>query len=332
MRVGLRAEIRRDLGDGWETALEKVRVAEDLGFELAAARAGHAAIPWAAAIATRTSRITVATALVDCWGTSPATYAEQFALLDHLSGGRMLFGLGSTSPYVSEHLHGTPYRRALRRLREYVEIFRMLLRGERLHYRGEIFELSRGFRISVPPLRSEIPVFIGAIRPASIRQTGEIADGIFAIHWPRERLPALREMLAAGAAAAGRSPAELTLAPNANVFVLDGRDDERAWLDARRPLEHYTNRMGDFYRRTFIEHGFGAEVEASSRAWAERDREGALLAISERMVRSVQVIGTLQEVREQLRERARLGADLQMLYVPPGTPSEAGRFWEALLR
>ncbi len=139
-------------------------------------------------------------------------------------------------------------------------------------------------------------------------------------------------MLAEGARLAARDPAELTIAPNANVFVLDGHDDERKWLDARRPLEHYTNRMGDFYWRTFVEHGFEAEVAASRRAWAERDREGALMAISERMVRSIQVIGSLEEVREQLRERASLGADLQMLYVPPGTPAEAGRLWEALLR
>ena len=332
MRVGLRADIRRDLGDDWRSALEKVRVAEDLGFELAAARAGQAAVPWAAVLATNTSRITVATALVDCWASSPAAYAEQFALLDRLSGGRMLLGLGSTSPNVAEHLHGTPYRRALRRLREYVEIVRLLLRGERLRYRGEIFEMSRGFRLMEPPLRSEIPIFIGAIRPASIRQSGEIADGLFAIHWPRERFGALRETLAEGALRSGRDPQEITLAPNANVFVLDGRDDERAWLDARRPLEHYINRMGDFYWRTFVEHGFEAEVEASRRAWARGDGEGALLAISERMVRSIQVIGTLGEVREQLRERASLGADLQMLYVPPGTPEEAGRFWEALLR
>ena len=271
-------------------------------------------------------------ALVDCWGTSPGTYAEQFALLDHISGGRMLFGLGSTSPNVAEHMHGVPYRKALSRLREYVEIFQLLLRGEPLRYEGTVFSMSRGFRLSSPPLRSRIPIFIGAIRPASIQQTGEIADGIFAIHWPKERLPALREALAEGARAAGRDPAELTIAPNANVFVLDGRDDERKWLDARRPLEHYTNRMGDFYWRTFVEHGFEAEVAAARRAWAEREREGALLAISERMVRSIQVIGTLEEVREQLRERAELGADLQMLYVPPGTPAEAGRFWEALLR
>ena len=332
MRVGLRAEIRRDLGDDWQTAVEKVRVAEDLGFELAAARANHAAIPWATVLATSTNRITIATALVDCWGTSPATYAEQFALLDHLSGGRMLFGLGSTSPYIAEHLHGAPYVKPLSRLREYVEVFQLLLRGEPLRYEGKVFAMRRGFRLSIPPLRNKIPIFIGAIRPVSIRQTGAIADGIFAIHWPKERIPALREMLSAGARAAGRDPAKLTIAPNANVFVLDGKNDEKTWLDARRPLEHYINRMGDFYWRTFVEHGFESEVTASRNAWAKRDHEGALLAISERMVRSIQVIGRLEEVRAQLRERAELGADLQMLYVPPGTPIEAGRFWETLLK
>ena len=72
--------------------------------------------------------------------------------------------------------------------------------------------------------------------------------------------------------------------------------------------------------------GFEAEVGASKAAWAERDREKSILAISDDMVRECQVIGSVEEVRVQLQERSDLGADVQMLYMPQGTPEEF-RIW-----
>ena len=55
---------------------------------------------------------------------------------------------------------------------------------------------------------------------------------------------------------------------------------------------------------------------------AQRDREKSILAISDDMVRECQVIGSAEEVRVQLQERSDLGADIQMLYMPQGTPDE----------
>ena len=57
----------------------------------------------------------------------------------------------------------------------------------------------------------------------------------------------------------------------------------------------------------FERSGYEAEVAASRAAAADRDRAGAVSAISERMVRDIAVIGSVEEVREQLQERSEAG-------------------------
>ena len=93
-----------------------------------------------------------------------------------------------------------------------------------------------------------------------------------------------------------------------------------------------TSRMGDFYWQMLTGNGYEGEVGASRAAWAARDREASVAAIGDEMVRDIQVIGSLDEVREKLEEREKLGADVQMLYMPPGDVQEVGKTLEALAR
>ncbi|MEJ2131756.1 MAG: LLM class flavin-dependent oxidoreductase [Gammaproteobacteria bacterium] len=330
MRLGIRASMGRD----WRASLEKVRIAEDLGYELVADGEawGPSAIPWFAILAEHTSKIQIASSILNCYSRSPAALAQDFGVLDMLSGGRMVLGLGSSGEFVIEHFHGVKFEKPLRRLREYTDIFNLLIAGEQLHYDGQIFKLERGFRLDYDRPRTKIPVWIAAITPRSIRQTAEIADGIIPIHWPKGRFKTLREELAAGSKAAGRDPDAVTIVAQTQVYVLDGENDEEVWQAARQPLFHYINRMGVFYWQMLERNGFEAEVAASRAAWANRDREGAINAISEDMVREIQVIGSPEAVREQLQERSELGADIQMLAMPGGDPPTAGRRLEALIK
>ena len=329
MRLGLQS----GMGGDWEHSLEKVKIAEDLGYELVTTGEawGVSPIPWLTILALNTSKIRFGTSILNCFSRSPAALAQEFAVLDQLSGGRSLLGLGVSGEFVIEHFHGVKFERPLRRLREYVEVFNMLISGERLVYEGEIYRLERGFTLDYERPRDHIPVYIAGITPRSIRQTGEVADGIFPIHWPKHLFGQLREQLAGGARSAGRDAADLTIAPFTNIFVLDGDNDEERWRAARQPLHHYINRMGTFYWQMLERNGFESEVAASRTAWAERDLEGAIEAISDEMVREIQVIGPLESVREQLQERSQLGAQVQMLYMPQGDAAEAGKRLEALL-
>ena len=182
----------------------------------------------------------------------------------------------------------------------------------------------RGFSLDYDRPRDSIPVYIAAITPRSIEQTGEIADGIFPSTGPAARSRLCVNSSRWARRAPDRSADAITIAPFTNTYDLDGQDDEQQWRAARQPLFHYINRMGSFYWQMLSHNGFEAEVAASREAWKERDMEGAFDALSEEMVREIQVIGPADSVREQLHERAALGADLQMISMPDGPPAEAG--------
>ena len=327
MRLGLMT----GFGGDWRATLEKIRIAEDLGYELVAVPEAWqlSAIPWLSLIAQHTSRIQIGTTIVSVYSRSPAVLAQEYASLEVISGGRMMLGIGVSSQLVGEQMHGVPFRRPLRRLREYTEIFRILIRGERLHYRGEIFTLDRGFSIRYDRPRDDVPVWIGAITPRSLVQSGEIADGIMPVHWPTTQMDELRDYLREGAAVAGRDVSEITIAPHTPIYLLDGRNDEQTMNEARARIENYINRMWEYYHEMMTRIGWADEVRAVQAAWAEsRDREKAMAEVSDRMVRENEVVGTMGQVRERLRERADGGADLQIIYMPKGSPAEAGRLLE----
>lgn len=329
MRLGVLSGSGRD----WRVALANVKAAESMGYELVATGEawGPSSIPWMTLLAANTDRIQIGTSILNVFSRSPGAIAQEFAALDQLSGGRMVCGIGSSGHRVIEHFHGVKFEKPLRRIREYVEIFNILISGEKLEYDGEIFKLQRGFTLDYARPRNKIPVYVAAITPKSIRQTGQIADGIYPIHWPKSRFATLRQELDAAAQAVGRPAGSVTVAPFTNVYVLGSGDDEAIWRAARQPLFHYVNRMGDFYWQMLARSGFEAEVAQSREAWRGRDMAGALNAISERMVREIQVIGTIREVGEQLRERAALGAELQLLQMPGGTATEVSSRLEAYL-
>ena len=329
MRIGILAGVGRD----WRESIEKVHIAEALGYELVATGEawGPSTVPWMTLLAAHTRGIQIGTSILNVYSRSPAAIAQEFAMLETLSGGRMVCGLGSSGHRVIEHFHGVPFERPLRRIRETVEIINLLIKGERLDYQGEIFNMQRGFRLDYDRPRDHVPIYIAAITPKSIRQTGEIADGIFPIHWPKSQFASLRQALADASQAAGRPADSVTIAPFTNVHVLGSGEDEAAWRAAREPLFHYINRMGDFYWNMLADNGFEAEVMASRAAWHNRDMDAAMDAISENMVREIQVIGPLESVAEQLAEREASGAELQLVQMPAGSTATAGRRLEALL-
>ena len=330
MRLGLQI----GPGDDWRENLEKAKVAESLGIEMITTGEawGRSTVPWLAALAMETSNVTIGTSILNVFSRTPAAMAQDYAMLEEMSDGRMVLGLGSSGEFVIEHFHGVPFKKPLRRIREYVEVFNTLIAGEKLEYEGEIFQMSRGFRLDYNRPRTHIPVYIAAITPKSIHQTGQIGDGIFPIHWPRELFEQLRSDLQAGAADSDDPGREFTIAPFTKVAVLDGTDaDGGLWDEGRRLLHHYTNRMGVFYWQMLARNGFEAEVEASKAAWAERDAETSVAAISDDMVRSCQVIGSIEEVREQLQQRSDLGADVQLLHLPPGSPTDVGHWLESVM-
>src|SRR6187399_1844063 len=131
------------LGLSSDDQLKIVQEAERLGYDsvwTAEAYGSDAAtiLGW---LAGQTERIKLGSSIFQMPARSAAMTAMTAATLNQLSDGRMLLGIGSSGPQVSEGWHGVRFGRQLQRTREYIEVVRKALARERLQYHGETIEL-----------------------------------------------------------------------------------------------------------------------------------------------------------------------------------------------
>src|SRR5215207_8611089 len=112
-----------------ENAGELVAAAELAGFDavVTAESWGSDAFSPLAWHGASTSRVRLATSVVQISARSPAACAMHALTLDHLSGGRFVLGLGVSGPQVVEGWYGAPFGKPLARTREYVSIVRQVL-------------------------------------------------------------------------------------------------------------------------------------------------------------------------------------------------------------
>lgn len=316
-----------------EQLLACAAVADDLSVDSlwVAEASGRDVTPFLTQLALRTKRVRLGTGIINPFSRTPAMLAMTFATLDELSDGRMIIGLGSSSANVVEQWHGLRFKQPLRRIRETIEVVNQIIAGTPLVYTGEIFNLRRGLRLQFEPVRRHIPIYVAATTPPSIRQSGEVADGVMPIHWPRERLDELRRLLVDGAAEAGRADVPLTIAPSVNLVIAE-RGDGDAMRAAREPIAHYVGRMGAFYPEMLTRFGYEAEVQAIRAAWERRDTSAAAAAVSDRLLQATSIAGTVEQCAESLRDLRARGADLPIIPLPPGDSVSLGRSLERLLR
>jgi alkanesulfonate monooxygenase SsuD/methylene tetrahydromethanopterin reductase-like flavin-dependent oxidoreductase (luciferase family) len=159
--------------------IERAKIADVAGIHSiwVAETWGHDALTMLTTFAEHTSRIQLATAIVNIYSRTPAALAQHFGTLDKLSNGRMIMGLGTSSPQVVEHFHGVKFNPPLTRLKETVEIINLLLAGNSLNYDGKLFKLSRGFKLRFEAVRKHIPIWIAALNPKSVEFTARHTDG-----------------------------------------------------------------------------------------------------------------------------------------------------------
>ena len=132
------------------------------------------------AIASRTSRVELATGVVNPFTRHPAQLAASFATLDELSHGRAVAGVGFGARDFLIPL-GINVAKPLTAAREMVEIIRGLLGREVINHHTDRFELD-GVRLGMRPFRLGVPIFLAATGPKMCALAGEVADGIYILY------------------------------------------------------------------------------------------------------------------------------------------------------
>ena len=216
---------------------------EDLGFEgtWAAQVFGPPFSPLSAA-ATTTDRLLLGTGIAIAFTRSPFETAMAAIDLDSMSNGRTVLGLGSSVESWVEGIFGMPYGRPCEHLREATEVIRLIIAkahtGQLDRFDGKYYQLDfSDLQPPPPPPRTEIPIWISALRGAMLRLGAEIADGvighpIWSTHWATTTIP---EQLKQGLDRGGRQRSDIHvnnwfwITPNSDTRSNRSRTRGPAW-------------------------------------------------------------------------------------------------------
>ena len=284
--------------------------AERLGVDCvwAAEAWGHDAVTPLAFMAARTSRIRLGTGIMQAGTRTPALIAMTAMSLAAMSDNRFILGLGVSGPQVIEGWHGLRFERPVLRMRETVDIVRRAIRGERLEYHGAVYELplpggeGKALRSAAKP-RPDIPVYLATLSPRSLELTGEIADGWLGTSFMPEHADVFLRHIAAGAARAGRSIADLDL--HAGGTVAFG-DDLASLIAPRKPglafsLGAMGSRQHNFYNDAYRRAGYEDAAAEVQRLWLDGRRDEATARVPDEMVLATNLLGTDAMVRQRIR-------------------------------
>lgn len=310
--------------------LDYARLAEEGGYEAVWVPEAWSsdAFTLLGAIASHTSRLKLATGIVNIFSRSPSLLAQTFATLDEMSNGRAIIGLGTSGLQVVERWHGIKFDRPLRRMREVVDIMRLALSGKRVDYDGEFFKLS-GFTMLIKPVRERVPIYLATFKPQSLRMTGEIADGWLPTHLSLAHLPAMRADLAAGEQKAGRPAGSVDLAAQTLTSVSENGDEAR--FRCAQHLAYYVGGMGTYYHELMHSYGFGEEADRIQQHWKAKDRDGAARQVSRAMLDALVIAGTRDECLQAIAKRRAAGIEHIVIFPPHGASvSEVKRTMSAL--
>ena len=214
----------------YQEALELASFAEELGFDSVWVSEHHfvddgylpSLLPLCAAIAARTSGVEIGTGLLLAPLHEPLRLAEDAAVVDLLSGGRLILGMGVGWREEEFEALGVPMSERGARMERTIE----LLRGA---WSGELVDMPGGAGVAVTPTparSSGPPIWIGGFAERAIRRAGRLADGFMATEVTPDELAQQVAWARDERERAGRDPADLAISLHVPTFPWNGPD---AW-------------------------------------------------------------------------------------------------------
>jgi alkanesulfonate monooxygenase SsuD/methylene tetrahydromethanopterin reductase-like flavin-dependent oxidoreductase (luciferase family) len=263
VRVGIAIPLTADVpsvGRLLDELTEEVMAAEAAGLDLVMVPEHHqgptigyaSPLTVATLLAAQTQTIKIATGVLVLPAYHPLHVAEAVTMLDHISGGRFVLGVGAGYQPVDLEPFGVALPTRAAAMEESLEALRLLLTKDVAAYAGQYVAFGR-VRLRPRPLTQPAPaVWLGSWSPAGVRRAARLCGG-----WIADPIRTVTE--AAGMAAAYRSAAcDAGTSPGTVVVMRE------AWLDdsdaaARRNFAAVIEPVFDYYRRR----GAGARAHNS---------------------------------------------------------------------
>ncbi len=292
VRFGYQVDFRNPAGSGrsfpdlYREMFRQIDAAEDLGFDSIWLTEHHftddgylpSMIPVAAAIAARTKRVTIGTYVLLVPFYHPLRLAEDTAVTDLISNGRLRLGLGLG--YRAEEFagFGVPRTERFGRTLETIEILKRAWTGERFSFDGRYFHM-RDVRVLPRPVSEPHPELLwGAGSPAGIARAAKLDLG-FACVGGRREISIYLDALKAN----GKDPTHYSIVNSRVVYIADTQ--EQGWNDIKDALLYQANLYGQW-------------LSAASGTDASR----VLLRPDPEKLKRASILGPVDYVKEQIQE------------------------------
>ncbi|WP_405137198.1 LLM class flavin-dependent oxidoreductase [Nocardia sp. NBC_01388] len=308
--------------------------AEAFGYEVALIPEGYRsdAPSILGLVAGRTSRIGLASAVMQIPARTPALAALTAATLDSISNGRFRLGLGVSNPDVSEGWYGVKFDHPIARTREYVDVVRQAIAGGPVTYRGDHVRLPSGRRDGAPlelrtdHPRPDLPIYLAAVGSGNLRLAGEIADGWIGVFCSPERVRKSVAEIVTGRSRQNREVADFEVLVSLPTAIAPS---VRAAADIVRAQYVYLLGIGEEEHNVYCamarDLGFGAEIERFRAKLSAGDRAAAAAEIPLEFIDLTALIGPIPRLSHRMREYAEAGVTTLGIMVSAADTTLDGR-------
>lgn len=291
---------------GPQAAPDIAKMAQDLGYGSfwTVEATGTDAMTLLGAATVAAPQISLGTGIIPIQLRAPTLTAMTAATLQALNPDvDILLGVGVSAPGIlrSHGIQATD--KPIGMMREYVALLRECLSGESVTFEGDYFQCSR-FRLGVRLGERKPKIIMAALNPQMLKLAGEVADGVLLNYLPSSHVSASVEQVRKG------GNAQIYAYVHAAVGEL-----EKSANSARRDLFNYA--MADGYAKMFREAGFEDEVNELREKQRNKDRDGAVAAVSERMIQAIDFIGSESEVTGFVKSYIDAGVEHPVLMPMP---------------
>ena len=247
----------------------------------------------------------IGSSIMNIYSRSPALVAMTASTLDVISGGRVVIGLGTSSSAIVEDWHGAKFLQPIARMREYVEIIRLVLSEKKCNYDGNFFHL-RNFTLLISKPIKDIPIYLAAINNKMVELTWEIADGaIFYLRPLAELKNTIPKM---------QNKRKIDVA--CQLITSISNDSDESILRTKKTLAFYVS-VGKIYRDFLAQNGFEKETRAIFEEYTKSGLKENHVHVSDKMLNELAICGTPDDGRKQITRFVNSGIDLPILQFNP---------------
>jgi len=254
----------------------------------------------------------IGSSIINIYSRSPALIAMGAATVDTISNGRLVLGLGTSSIPIIEELHGYKFEKPIQRMREYVEIIKLVLSGNQVNFQGKVFSL-KNFSLLIKPPRQNIPIYLAAVNQKMVDLCWEIANGVILYLRPiTEMQNTIKKM---------QDKRQIDVA--CQLITCMSNDAEKAIERAKKTLAFYVS-VGTIYREFLANNGFQNETKNIYEEYQKSGLKSNYELVPDSMLEQLAIYGTPADCIKKLKKFKDAGLDLPIIqFNPIGDVSES---------